>query len=141
MLDDASSEVDKARAALTSGETPLPLFSRAPPAPIFARRPLDFFHRFLISFTLIYWEKCTHASRSMYNLLKNLMIMRSLSAVAAVFMVTLFSPLALFAAEKPVTFRGQTIYVDGTKYQNFNDWKGVTLLIQGILEGRRVLTL
>ena len=39
--------------------------------------------------------------------------MRSLSAVAAVFMVTLFSPLALFAAEKPVTFRGQTIYVDG----------------------------
>ena len=69
------------------------------------------------------------------------MIMRSLSAVAAVFMVTLFSPLALFAAEKPVTFRGQTIYVDGTKYQNFNDWKGVTLLIQGILEGRRVLTL
>ena len=77
----------------------------------------------------------------MYNLLKNLMIMRSLSAVAAVFMVTLFSPLALFAAEKPVTFRGQTIYVDGTKYQNFNDWKGVTLLIQGILEGRRVLTL
>ena len=77
----------------------------------------------------------------MYNLLKNLMIMRSLSAVAAVFMVTLFSPLALFAAEKPVTFRGQTIYVDGTKYQNFKDWKDMTLLIQGIPEGRRVLTL
>ena len=32
------------RAALTSGETPLPLCSRAPPAPIFARWPLDFFH-------------------------------------------------------------------------------------------------
>ena len=77
----------------------------------------------------------------MYNLLKNLMIMRSLSAVAAVFMVTLFSPLALFAAEKPVTFRGQAIYVDGTKYQNFKDWKDMTLLIQGIPEGRRVLTL
>ena len=77
----------------------------------------------------------------MYNLLKNLMIMRSLSAVAAVFMVTLFAPLALFAAEKPVTFRGQTIYVDGAKYQNFKDWKDMTLLIQGILEGRRVLTL
>ena len=77
----------------------------------------------------------------MYNLLKNLMIMRSLSAVAAVFMVTLFSPLALFAAEKPVTFRGQTIYVKGAKYQNFKDWKDMTLLIQGILEGRRVLTL
>ena len=77
----------------------------------------------------------------MYNLLKNLMIMRSLSAVAAVFMVTLFSPLALFAAEKPVTFRRHTIYVDGTKYQNFKDWKDMTLLIQGIPEGRRVLTL
>ena len=77
----------------------------------------------------------------MYNLLKNLMIMRSLSAVAAVFMVTLFSPLALFAAEKPVTFRGQTIYVKGAKYQNFKAWKDMTLLIQGILEGRRVLTL
>ena len=77
----------------------------------------------------------------MYNLLKNLMIMRSLSAVAAVFMVTLFSPLALFAAEKPVTCRGQTIYVKGAKYQNFKDWKDMTLLIQGILEGRRVLTL
>ena len=77
----------------------------------------------------------------MYNLLKNLMIMRSLSAVAAVFMVTLFSPLALFAAEKPVTFRGQTIYVKGAKYQNFKDWKDMTLLIQGIPEGRRVLTL
>ena len=77
----------------------------------------------------------------MYNLLKNLMIMRSLSAVAAVFMVTLLSPLALFAAEKPVTFRGQTIYVKGAKYQNFKDWKDMTLLIQGIPEGRRVLTL
>ena len=81
----------------------------------------------------------------MYNLLKNLMIMRSLSAVAAVFMVTLFAPLALFAApqpgETPVTFRGQTIYVKGAKYQNFKDWKDMTLLIQGILEGRRVLTL
>lgn len=77
----------------------------------------------------------------MYNLLKNLMIMRSLSAVAAVFMVTLFSPHSLFAAEKPVTFRGQTIYVKGAKYQNFKDWKDMTLLIQGILEGRRVLTL
>ena len=77
----------------------------------------------------------------MYNLLKNLMIMRSLSAVAAVFMVTLFSPLALFAAGKPVTFCGQTIYVDGAKYQNFKDWKDMTLLIQGIPEGRRVLTL
>ena len=41
------------RAALTSGETPLPLCSRAPPAPIFARRPLDFFHRFLIKLRLI----------------------------------------------------------------------------------------
>ena len=30
------------RAALTSGETPLPLCSRATPAPIFARRQLDF---------------------------------------------------------------------------------------------------
>ena len=77
----------------------------------------------------------------MYNLLKNLMIMRSLSAVAAVFMVTLFSPLALFAAEKPVTFRGQTIYVKGAKYQNFKYWKDMTLLIHGIPEGRRVLTL
>ena len=28
-----------------------------------------------------------------------------------------FSPLALFAAEKPVTFRGQTIYVDGDPQQ------------------------
>ena len=53
------------------------------------------------------------------------MIMRSLSAVAAVFMVTLFSPLALFAAEKPVTFRGQTIYVKGAKYQNFMDMVGI----------------
>ena len=41
------------RAALTSGETPLPLCSRAPPAPIFARWPLDFFHRFLIKLRLI----------------------------------------------------------------------------------------
>ena len=77
----------------------------------------------------------------MYNLLKNLMIMRSLSAVAAVFMVTLLAPGRATAAEKPVTFRGQTIYVDGTKYQNFNDWKDMTLLIQGIPEGWRVLTL
>ena len=50
------------RAALTSGETPLLLCSRAPPAPIFARRPLDFFHRFLISYNLVHWEKCAHAS-------------------------------------------------------------------------------
>ena len=51
------------RAALTSGETPLPLCSRAPPAPIFARWPLDFFHRFLISFKVIDWEKCTRKGR------------------------------------------------------------------------------
>ena len=43
--------------------------------------------------------------------------MRSLSAVAAVFMVTLLSLHSLFAAEKPVTFRGQTIYVDGDPQQ------------------------
>ena len=37
----------------------------------------------------------------MYNLLKNLMIMRSLSAVAAVFMVTLLAPHSLLAADIP----------------------------------------
>ena len=51
------------RAALTSGETPLPLCSRAPPAPIFARRPLDFFHRIMISFKVIDWEECTLRGR------------------------------------------------------------------------------
>ena len=56
-------EVDKSRAALTSGGTPLPLCSRAPPAPIFACRPLDFFHRFLISFKVIDWEECTRKGR------------------------------------------------------------------------------
>ena len=58
----------------------------------------------------------------MYNLLKNLMIMRSLSAVAAVFMVTLLSPLALFAADIPWTPGGG---VDKIKVTGDCTWEWV----------------
>ena len=85
-----------------------------------------------------------HVCYRLNRVYKSWLAKRAGLAVAAAisgFVFFAFAPHSLFAAEKPVTFRGQTIYVDGTKYQNFNDWKGVTLLIQGILEGRRVLTL
>ena len=40
-----------------------------------------------------------------------------MAAAISGFVFFAFSPLALFAAEKPVTFRGQTIYVDGDPQQ------------------------
>ena len=85
-----------------------------------------------------------HVCYRLNRVYKSWLAKRAGLAVAAAISGFVFfapAPHSLFAAEKPVNFCGQTIYVKGAKHQNFKDWKEMTLLIQGIPEGRRVLTL